>query len=71
MKREEYKEKELSVQRKLLQSVNELRALIVACKNDKDLMKNIRGVIYGYDQAYKHLLHEFENPDDIDLTDYR
>lgn len=71
MKIDEFKEKKLSVQRKLEQSANELRALIVACKDDKDLMKSIRGVIYNYDQSYKQLLYEFENPDDIDLTDYR
>lgn len=71
MKKEEYKERKLLILQKILQSENDLRSLIVECKNDSEMMKDIKSIITFYETCHKELCEEYKHPEDIDVTDYR
>lgn len=70
MERNDFDERILKVLNMILDSKISIRELIVECRNNKEQMDSIKELIESYEPVYKSLLDEFDNPDDIDLTEY-
>lgn len=70
MERNDFDNKRLEVLKMILESNHSIRELIVECRDNKEQMDSIKGLIDEYEIIYKALLDEFDNPDDIDLIEY-